>query len=152
MLEKAAAFAAKKHVGQVRKYTFEPYFTHVEAVARAVAADGADAATIAAAYLHDTLEDTATTEAELLAEFGPEVTNLVIELTHVYTKEAYPDLDRKARKALEAKRLATISPKAKMIKAADFEHNAASIIRHDPVFAKIFVPEMKAVFQLWNAA
>jgi len=55
LASKAAGFAAVAHARQLCKYT------NVEAVALAVAAAGADEATIAAAYLHDTLEDTATT-------------------------------------------------------------------------------------------
>lgn len=151
LVAKAAAFAEKAHAGQVRKYTHEPYFTHVEAVAKAVAADGADEATIAAAYLHDTIEDTSTTYEQLVIAFGIEVADLVVELTHVYTPEDYPHLNRRARKALEIGRLARISKRAKTIKRADLAHNGLSIVKHDPDFAKVFLPEVAATLEAMGA-
>ena len=145
LLEKVAKFAALKHAGQLRKYTFEPYIVHPTAVARAVAEAGGDEATIAAAYLHDTLEDTDTTYAELVVEFGSEIADLVVELTDHYTSEAFPHLNRAARKALECKRIAGISAKAKMVKKADIDDNIASIMAMDPAFAKVYLPEKAAV-------
>jgi (p)ppGpp synthase/HD superfamily hydrolase len=70
LASKAAAFAAAAHAGQARRYTFEPYFHHVEAVAHAVAAVGGDEATIAAAYLYDVPEDTDTTVDQLIGAFA----------------------------------------------------------------------------------
>jgi guanosine-3',5'-bis(diphosphate) 3'-pyrophosphohydrolase len=63
-VERARIFAMAAHsaVGQTRKYTGEPYWTHTQAVADRVAqlADATEEQ-IAAAHLHDTLEDTAVT-------------------------------------------------------------------------------------------
>jgi (p)ppGpp synthase/HD superfamily hydrolase len=129
------------HAGQKRNYTFEPYFKHLEAVANIVAAAGADEATIAAAYLHDTLEDTDTTVAELIHEFGVEVTMIVVELTDQYTHAAYPKINRATRKAMETERLATVSAKAKLIKRADLADNTVSIVDHDPRFATVYLRE-----------
>lgn len=61
LIADAAAFAAQAHAGQVRKYTGEPYIRHPEAVAKLVQASGGDTAMVAAAWLHDTVEDTAVT-------------------------------------------------------------------------------------------
>ena len=74
----AAQFAANAHAEQFRKhFRNRPYFYHVAAVAGRVAEWGSETE-VAAAYLHDTLEDTNTTQAILEAEFGPEVANLVV--------------------------------------------------------------------------
>lgn len=149
LTKKAAAFAAKAHAGQKRKYTFEPYFTHVEAVAKAVAAAGGDEAMVAAAYLHDVLEDCPQVSyGELVREFGKDVATLVSELTHVFTPEAFPTLNRKERKALETARLAKASKRAKLIKVKDIEHNTPSIVAHDPKFAKVFLPEREALLKV----
>lgn len=113
-------------MGQKRKYTGEPYVSHCNAVA------AADEATIAAAYLHDTLEDTATKYDDLVREFGTEVADLVVELTHVYTAGDHPTLSRKERKAKECARLAKVSPRAKLIKGADLAHNSRTIEKYDP--------------------
>ncbi len=149
-LVRAAKFAAAAHAKQTRKWTGVPYFTHVEAVARRVAAlPGSDTTMVAAAYLHDTLEDTATTYAELVTEFGPEVANLVLELTDVFTPEAYPHLNRKARKALECARLATVSTRAKSIKLADVADNAADIATTAPAgFARVWLAEKAALLKV----
>ena len=83
-LLKAIAFAADKHRKQRRKDAeASPYINHPIAVATVLAAEGgvSDEATLMAAALHDTVEDTQTTFAELEEHFGPEVTGLVRELT-----------------------------------------------------------------------
>jgi (p)ppGpp synthase/HD superfamily hydrolase len=147
LIERAARFAAAAHEGQWRKYTGEPYVTHCNAVAAAVQAAGADEATVAAAYLHDTLEDTETTYATLVREFGTEVADLVVELTKVYTEEGYPN--RKDRKALERARLAKVSPRAKLIKRADLAHNRPSIEKHAPKsFAAMWLSEMTPLLEV----
>jgi (p)ppGpp synthase/HD superfamily hydrolase len=141
LIARARRFADIAHATQKRKYTAQPYFTHVDAVARAIQASGGDEAMVAAAYLHDTLEDTATTYSELVAEFGTEVADLVKELTDVYTPLTHPGLNRKARKALEVQRLAKVSDRAKLIKRADMADNTSSIEQHDPKFARVYNAE-----------
>jgi (p)ppGpp synthase/HD superfamily hydrolase len=147
LVERAARFAAAAHAGQTRKWTGVPYFTHVAGVAERLAGDGS--AVRAAAYLHDTLEDTAATYEQLVAEFGAEVADLVVELTDIYTKESYPHLNRKARKALECARLATISGRAKRIKLADIADNAADIEAVAPKrFAQMWLAEKAALLKV----
>ena len=140
LIAKAIAFATAKHAGQ-KRYNGDPYIVHPIAVAEMVAGIGGTEAMIAAAILHDTLEDTATTEAELLTKFGPEVTKLVVELTNVFTSKAYPSVNRAERKAKECDRLALVSPEAQTIKVADIIHNRPAIIAHDPKFAPIWLSE-----------
>ena len=73
IIEKARAFAAGKHASQKRKYTDQPYFNHLEAVASTLQSAGVMEPTVlAAAYLHDTVEDTddpATSSAILARTF-----------------------------------------------------------------------------------
>ena len=70
IIERAFVFAAEKHKGQVRKGSNIPYIGHPIEVAMLVAKMGGDPEMIAAAALHDTLEDTDTTYEELVLEFG----------------------------------------------------------------------------------
>lgn len=73
-------FALKAHQGQTR-FSGEPYFIHVFETAKNLARYQMDAHTIAAGFLHDTLEDTETSEEELEAAFGKEIVELVKGVT-----------------------------------------------------------------------
>jgi (p)ppGpp synthase/HD superfamily hydrolase len=148
MVARARYFAAKKHAGQVRKYTGDPYIVHPVAVADRVRANGGTPNMVAAALLHDTLEDTDATVAEIEAITNKEVAMLVVELTDQYTKDFYPELNRKVRKRLEAERLAKVSPEAKQIKLADMADNTATIVEHDPAFAKVYLREKAELLEL----
>lgn len=149
LTERAAKFARTAHKHQKRKYTFEPYFNHVEAVAKTVEAWGGDEATVAAAYLHDVLEDTDTKYQTLVEQFGNEVANLVVELTDVFTHQSYPKLNRKARKERETARLATVSDKAKMIKRADIADNTSDIVKNAPTnFVNVYLAEKDALMKV----
>lgn len=141
-LKKALEFGAKAHAGQVRKYSGKSYFhEHCVAVARRVKAQGGDEDMIIAALLHDTVEDTATTLPEIHKEFGARVCSLVAQLTDVFTSEAYPKLNRAARKKLEAERLGEATPDAKLIKRCDMADNTSSIVENDPGFARVYLAE-----------
>jgi len=84
LIEKAYDYAKKAHKGQQRK-SGEPYFNHVVAAAYNVAEFGMDATTIAAALLHDTIEDTPITEEDVQKEFGTEIVFLVNGVTKLGT-------------------------------------------------------------------
>ena len=73
----AIIFAAKAHEGQRRKGTDIPYITHPFEVAQILMEAGCDETLIIAGLLHDTLEDTEVTAAEIEEQFGPEVLALV---------------------------------------------------------------------------
>jgi len=143
LVARAIKFATGKHRDQ-KRYGGEPYIVHPIAVAEIVASVGGTEEMIAAAILHDTLEDTETTKLELLETFGANVTNLVIQLTNVFTSKAYPGVSRAERKTLEGARLAMISPEAQTIKVADILHNTPGIIKHRPGFAPLWLAERKA--------
>lgn len=143
IIVRASNVSMEAHVGQKRKYTGEPYWVHCLAVATQVEAWKGTDAMIAAAYLHDTLEDTDMSESRLHYLFGAEVANLVIELTDSFTPEECPDLNRAQRKRLEAQRYASrVSLEARVIKLADIADNTATIEQHDKSgFAQIYLAE-----------
>ncbi|WP_043932708.1 HD domain-containing protein [Bacillus sp. EB01] len=79
--EKALLFASKAHEGQTRKGTGYPYIMHPVAVGHILDESGFSDEVVMVGYLHDTVEDTAVTREELLSEFGPDVTDLVMANT-----------------------------------------------------------------------
>jgi (p)ppGpp synthase/HD superfamily hydrolase len=117
-------------------------------VSEIVAAHRGDDNQIIAALLHDTVEDTDVTLESVRANFGDDVARLVEELTNVYHQADYPQLERAARKALEAERLGKISPRAQTIKYADFLNNGADILIQDADFAKVYLREIAHKLEL----
>jgi (p)ppGpp synthase/HD superfamily hydrolase len=148
-------FADKAHGEQVRKYTPERYIVHPERVMALCRKHTHDLAILGAALLHDVLEDTKTSPEEMRAfleerlssEQAIRTMNLVIELTDVYTKKDYPELNREERKAMETERLASISDDAQTIKYADIIDNAWEIVEHDRGFAKVFLGEYEEILK-----
>lgn len=125
VVERARAFAIAAHaaIGQTRKDGVTPYYRHVIDVAQRTSQYGHDEM-VAAAYLHDVLEDTKVTLDDLLMVFGHAVTRLVVELTdqHAFPADSRP---RAARKADERARLASCSAEAQTIKLCDIASNLA---------------------------
>ncbi len=80
LIRKAYAYGMEMHTGQMRK-SGEPYFTHPVAVAAILTEQQLDDATIITALLHDTIEDTKSTYAEVQRLFGDEVAELVDGVT-----------------------------------------------------------------------
>ena len=113
---KALAFAADKHRDQRRKdAAASPYINHPIALANVLVREGevTDADVLAAALLHDTVEDTQTTPAELRAAFGPAIAAIVEEVTDDKS------LPKAERKRLQVEHAATMSEAAKLVKLAD---------------------------------
>jgi guanosine-3',5'-bis(diphosphate) 3'-pyrophosphohydrolase len=126
----AAAFAAERHRGQVRKGAHAaPYIEHPIAVARALAEEGGckDAQMIAAALLHDTIEDTPTVFDDLLEAFGPRVARLVSELTDDKR------LPKQVRKREQIRHAGRITRAAQQIKLADKLCNLREVAASPPV-------------------
>lgn len=84
LIRHAANFAMERHAGQFRK-SGEPYFIHLVNVAYILAGLQAGPKTIAAGFLHDTIEDTGITKEELAAEFDDEIAELVEAVTKIGT-------------------------------------------------------------------
>ncbi|HEX5696149.1 MAG TPA: RelA/SpoT family protein, partial [Acidimicrobiia bacterium] len=80
LLRRAYELAKRSHEGQLRK-TGDPYITHPVTVALMLAEYGLDEQTLAAAFLHDTVEDTSLTIADISKEFGTEVGRLIDGVT-----------------------------------------------------------------------
>lgn len=124
LILKAAEFAAHKHRKQRRKgRTKRPYIGHCTEVAWLIAEVGKveDANVLAAALLHDTVEDTKTTHDEIRQEFGSAIGDLVSEVTDD------KDLDKDVRKKLQVEHAPHLSPGAKLIKLADKISNVREI-------------------------
>jgi len=146
-IQKAKIFATAAHaaVGQQRKYTLEPYIVHPAEVASMVAQYNNNEAMVAAAWLHDVIEDTNVTSEILREEFGDEITELVIWLTDVSKPE---DGNRATRKAIDLAKVALAPPNAQTIKLADIISNITSIFEHDPDFAIIYLKEKRAQLEV----
>jgi GTP diphosphokinase / guanosine-3',5'-bis(diphosphate) 3'-diphosphatase len=126
----ASAFAAHKHRDQRRKgKDASPYINHPIAVANILANEAGitDATTLAAALLHDTIEDTDTTVEELEVEFGLEIAAVVLEVTDD------KNLPKQVRKRLQIEHAATLSRNAKLVKLADKICNLRDMSRSPPV-------------------
>ena len=160
-LNDVLAFANKAHAGQKRKYTDEDYIIHPMRVAFAgIYAGGRTGkpAAIAAALLHDVVEDTSITFEELRIFLSrvfichrdtAEIMRLVIALTDVYTKDNFIELNRNQRKKEERARMAlTFDSTLYQIKLADMLDNRSSINKYDPRFAKTFTDEYIAFLNL----
>jgi guanosine-3',5'-bis(diphosphate) 3'-pyrophosphohydrolase len=140
------AFRAHDSIGQVRKYSGRPYIEHPERVAAIVSEVTNDSEIIAAAWLHDVLEDVAPARPEFNGEvilqiFGPVVHGYVVDLTDQFVKEAYPNLNRKQRKGLERERIGKIHVNSKTVKLADLLDNSSDITENDADFARVYLRE-----------
>jgi hypothetical protein len=139
--ERARDYAISAHarINQLRKYTFQPYDVHLKAVAELVAMVTDDQEMIAAAWLHDTVEDTPATFEDIEREFGHGVCRLVMDLTDISRPN---DGNRLLRKEIDRDHTALASSRAKTIKLADLIDNCLDICRHDPKFGALFLQEM----------
>ncbi|XP_059570458.1 guanosine-3',5'-bis(diphosphate) 3'-pyrophosphohydrolase MESH1 [Alligator mississippiensis] len=128
-LLEAADFAARKHAGQRRKDPEgTPYINHPLGVARILSHEAGvtDIVLLQAALLHDTLEDTDTTAAELERRFGAEVRRLVQEVSD---DKALP---RAERKRLQVERAPRCSAPAALLQLADKLYNLRDLQRATP--------------------
>ena len=129
LLLKALSFAAHKHRDQRRKDAeASPYINHPIALAQVLAAEGdvSDIEVLAAALLHDTIEDTDTTGEELEREFGSRIAGIVAEVTD---DTALPKADRKR---LQIEHAAQLSEGAKLVKLADKICNLRDVAERPP--------------------
>jgi guanosine-3',5'-bis(diphosphate) 3'-pyrophosphohydrolase len=129
LLVRAIEFAARKHRMQRRKdVDASPYINHPIAVMSVLCVEAGidDATVLAAAALHDTIEDTETTQAELEREFGKEIAGLVGEMTDDKS------LPKEQRKRLQIEHAHKLSGKAALVKLADKTCNVRDIAAHPP--------------------
>ncbi len=128
-LPEAYDYAARMHSGQTRKGAAqEPYVNHViDVAARVARSPAADETLILGALLHDIVEDTAGTAAEIATRFGPDVAALVLEVTD---DKSLPKAERKRRQEATA---ALKSDHARRIKLADKASNLTALADSPPV-------------------
>lgn len=125
----ALEFASKKHRNQRRKdSSASPYINHPISLANVLCNEGKinDPAVICAALLHDTIEDTETTEQDLIHAFGKDITKIVLEVTD---DKALPKAERKLAQIEHAQHS---SERAKLVKLADKISNLRDILSSPP--------------------
>lgn len=132
------ATAAHAAAGQTRKYTGDPYIVHPAAVVELVRSAGGSSIMLAAAWLHDVVEDTKVPHRVILRHFGPYVARYVEQLTDL---EHPKGMKRADRRRLDREHTAAADPEAKTIKLADLIDNTRAIAEHDPDFAVIYMAE-----------
>jgi (p)ppGpp synthase/HD superfamily hydrolase len=143
IVRKAQVYAMAAHaaVGQKRKYTGEPYIVHPAEVAKIVAGvPGSTPEMVAAAWLHDVVEDTGCTYTDIHMAFGADIAALVGWLTDVSQPQ---DGNRAVRKAMDRDHTARAPTEAQTIKLADLISNSRSIMQHDPAFARTYLEEKR---------
>ncbi len=150
LVTRAAAFAGRRHAGQIRKHTAaEPFLFHLAEVAEllAIALDEPDAYLVAAGWLHDAVEKADVTEYELASEFGPFVASIVMEVSD---DQSLPQAERRRLQVMDAPKK---SAAARMLKLADktsnlraLAANAATAGPRDELLAEIEFAEAVAAF------
>lgn len=129
LLLKALAFSAARHRDQRRKDAgASPYINHPIALADVLVNEGQvhDLIVLAAALLHDTIEDTETSAAEIEAAFGAKVLGVVLEVTDD------KKLEKAERKRLQIEHAAHVSREAKLVKLADKICNLRDVAENPP--------------------
>ena len=131
LLNRAYVYAMKAH-GEQKRASGDPYFSHPLEVAAILTDLKLDDATIAAALLHDTIEDTPTTRAEIDQIFGPDIGHLVEGLTKL------KKLDLVSREAKQAENLRKLllaiadDVRVLLVKLADRLHNMRTLHHMPP--------------------
>jgi len=145
--QSALVFATAAHaaVGQMRKYSDDPYIVHPIRVATTVAKFGGTDEMIAAAYLHDVVEDTGVSIVDIQDMFGTDVALIVDGLTDVSKPE---DGNRAVRKAMDRQHSAGATYEAQFVKCADIIDNAHDIGANDPSFNVVYRKEMVALLEV----
>ena len=122
LVVKARDFARAKHAGQFRKGAAqEPYEAHLAEVAALVAGFGGAPGVVAAAWLHDTVEDCEVPLAEIVSTFGPEVAAIVAEVTDA------KDFEKAERKRMQVVNAPKKSPGGALVKICDKISNIRAV-------------------------
>lgn len=145
--EKARWFAIGAHrgIGQKRKYTGEPYDVHLQEVAMLTRTFGGTPEMIAAAWLHDVIEDTKVSLEDVAVSFGAEIGAMVWGLTKF---SDLSDGNREKRSQLDRDYLSFQSKEVQTIKIADLISNSSTIVKHDPKFAVVYLKEKRQLLEV----
>jgi len=149
--DRARTFATAAHaaVAQLRKYTNEPYIVHPAEVVAILKTRPHDPEMVAAAWLHDVVEDTGVSIEVIRAEFGSKVSDLVGWLTDVSRPEQG---NRAVRKAIDRAHTAAAPAEAQTIKLCDLISNTRSIVEHDTEFARVYLAEKRLLLEVMTKA
>lgn len=143
----AGRYAREKHEGQFRKYGDKvPYIYHPMRVAgEVVLTDEATPEMVAAAWLHDVIEDTDATHLDLVDRFGPHIADMVLGLTDITKQDKirYASLPRVERKKANNEYLMIQSDEVKLIKLCDILDNVRDMPEEAGGFRKKFFEEKK---------
>lgn len=147
IVDQARIYATAAHaaVKQLRKYTNEPYIVHPQEVAAIVATVPHTAEMLAAALLHDVVEDTGVTIEDIIREFGDKIGEYVGWLTKISRPEYG---NRHFRYQMDRARIAQAPAEVKTVKIADIISNAKSIKQHDPAFAVVYLEEKRGELEV----
>lgn len=146
IVEKARIFATAAHaaVKQVRKYTGEPYIVHPTEVVSIVSSVPHTEEMLAAAWLHDVVEDTGVSLSLIHSEFD----SVVHQYVKCLTDDSQAKGNRAQRKAADRARLAVAPAEVQTIKLADLISNSKSILIHDPKFAVVYLEEKRLLLEV----
>lgn len=149
---KAELFARKAHEGQFRKFYDPPipYIVHPQRVANLVkGVEGSDSIMVAAAWLHDVVEDTSFSYLDILDKFGLQVANYVLGLTDVSKQcHAVRRLNRDARKKINNIFILNQPKAVQIIKLCDIYDNISDLGDADDDFKELFLNEKKIQTEL----
>ena len=129
LLDRAILFAVRAHAGTERRGKGFPYIVHPMEAAEIVATMTADQELLAAAMLHDTVEDTDVTVEQLRAEFGDRIAKLVAAESDAFVEGVSEEDSWHARKQAAIDRLARAPHDAKMVALGDKLSNMRAIAR-----------------------
>lgn len=150
LIPSAIRFAEFNHRGQVREVTGDPYIAHPIRVADMVSRHKlASEQLIAAAYLHDVVEDCGVSDVELMIRFGVAVSRYVQWMTNT-SKLTHPQANRAERKRLDRERIAGAPCEVKVLKMCDRIDNLREIGCGD--FASLYAAESRALCEVLASA
>ena len=151
LVERAALYASAAHaaIGQTRKFVGTPYIEHPRAVAERISrVPGITPVAVAAAWLHDVIEDTEVTCDLLQEHFPAEVVALVLALT---TPERIEGQSRRAHHAMVLNRLAVAPAAVQTIKCADILDNGSSLAERQGLAAKPYLEKKREQLMVMQA-
>ena len=129
LLDRAIVFAVRAHAGTERRGKGFPYIVHPMEAVEIVATMTSDQELLAAAVLHDTVEDTDTTVEQIRTEFGDRIASLVASESDIMPEGVSEEDSWHARKQAAIDRLARASHDAKMVALGDKLSNMRAIAR-----------------------
>jgi (p)ppGpp synthase/HD superfamily hydrolase len=160
MIENARDIAKIAHDGQMRRWGKEPYFCHVQRVAlKAALLPGMGDIDIAAAYLHDVIEDHAVRQGLvkeysrlIIRECGDEVLQLVLELTNPSESLEFDNKSREEKRAADWEHIRHVSNRAKRLKLIDRWDNVRSLVDAPSRYVQKYIPESRVLLELLKNA